>query len=54
MGRDIEALLECDAIYLASGWGNSRGCNLEYTAALIYGKHIFTSMILRDSKTILV
>lgn len=54
VGRDIEALLQCDAIFLANDWGNSRGCTLEYTAAVIYGKHIFTSVILRDSKTILV
>ena len=26
MGKDIEALLECDAIYLCEGWQNSKGC----------------------------
>lgn len=42
MGRDIEALLECDAIYLAPGWPNSKGCMAEYEVARIYGKEIFT------------
>lgn len=41
MGRDIEALLECDAIFLASGWSDSRGCNLEWRCAQIYNKEIF-------------
>lgn len=54
MGRDIEALLECDAIYMASGWKKSKGCTLEYNAASLYGKQIFTSLVYRNSKTILV
>lgn len=37
MGRDIEALLGCDAIVIGDGWGNSRGCRLERAAAQIYG-----------------
>lgn len=40
MGRDIEMLLQCDAIFLCPGWMNSRGCRLEWSAALIYGKEI--------------
>lgn len=54
MGRDIEALLDCDAIFMANGWEGSKGCNLEHSAAVIYGKHIFTEMMLRNSKTILL
>ncbi len=54
MGRDIEALLECDAIFMADGWESSQGCNLEYNAAVIYDKHIFTEVMLKDSKTILL
>ena len=40
MGRDIEALLECDAIYLCEGWQNSKGCMAEFEVARIYGKEI--------------
>ena len=40
MGKDIEGLLECDAVYFAPGWVDSKGCNLEYAAAKIYGKTI--------------
>lgn len=40
MGNDIEALLECDAIYLCEGWQNSDGCMLEFAAAKIYHKEI--------------
>ena len=42
MGKDIEGLLECDAVYFAPGWTNSKGCNLEYAAAKIYEKEIYT------------
>lgn len=52
MGRDIEVLLECDAILLAHGWENSRGCNLEYNAAILYGKYIFTESMLAKAKDI--
>lgn len=40
MGKDIEALLECDAIYLCEGWQNSKGCMAEFEVARIYGKQI--------------
>ena len=40
MGNDIEALLECDAIYLCKGWQNSKGCMAEFEVARIYGKEI--------------
>lgn len=38
----IEGLLECDVVYFAPGWVDSKGCNLEYAAAKIYGKTIYT------------
>lgn len=38
MGRDIEALLRCDAVYLDTGWQKSKGCCLEYRAVKIYKK----------------
>ena len=40
MGKDIEALLECDAIFLCEGWQNSKGCMAEFEVARIYGKKI--------------
>lgn len=40
MGKDIEALLECDAIFLCKGWQNSKGCMAEFEIARIYGKQI--------------
>lgn len=41
MGDCITAVLNCDAIYLDKGWLQSKGCNLEYRAAKIYGKFIY-------------
>lgn len=41
MGRDIEALMECDAILRCTGWSNSRGCSLESECAHIYHKTIY-------------
>lgn len=40
MGNDIEALLECDAIFLCEGWQNSKGCMAEFAVAKIYNKKI--------------
>ena len=40
MGNDIEALLECDVIYMCEGWQNSKGCMAEFEVARIYGKEI--------------
>ena len=40
MGKDIEALLECDAIFLCEGCQNSKGCMAEFEVARIYGKEI--------------
>ena len=41
IGKDISALLECDAIVLLKGFIASRGCLHEREAARIYEKHIF-------------
>lgn len=41
IGRCISTVLECDAIYLDQGWKSSKGCNIEYQAAKIYGKIIY-------------
>jgi len=40
LGRCISLLLTCDAIYLDHAWQSSKGCNLEYRAAKIYGLDI--------------
>lgn len=40
MGKDIEALLKCDTIYMCNGWQNSKGCMAEFEVARIYGKKI--------------
>ncbi len=40
MGRDIEKLLLCDAIYFCEGWQESRGCRVEsYIAEAYHIKH---------------
>lgn len=40
MGRDIEALLQCDAIYMCAGWVSSKGCKAELLTANVYNKEI--------------
>lgn len=40
MGRDISALLDCDAVVFLDGWRKSKGCALEHAAAKIYNKLI--------------
>ena len=43
MSRCIYHVLTSDAIYLDHGWTASKGCNLEYLTARIYGKLIFSN-----------
>lgn len=38
MGRDIEALIECDGIYVCNGWHLSKGCQAEVHVAVVYDK----------------
>lgn len=40
MGRCIEALLECDAVFFTPDWQESKGCMAEFELARIYGKKI--------------
>lgn len=40
LGKDIQALLECDAVYFCRGWQDSKGCQAEYEVAKIFGKQI--------------
>lgn len=48
IGRDITALLECDAVLVLPGWVESKGCALEMEAARIYGKKILTNYGMLD------
>lgn len=40
IGLCVKTVLECDTILLDRGWQTSKGCNLEYRTAKIYGKEI--------------
>jgi len=40
IGKCIALMLTCDTVVLDRGWTTSKGCNLEYRAAKIYGKEI--------------
>ncbi len=41
MGKDIEAVIMCDAILMCTGWENGKGCKVEKYTAEIYGKNIY-------------
>lgn len=41
VGLCVMEVLKSDAIYLDHGWNVSKGCNIEYRAARIYGKKIY-------------
>ena len=41
MGKDIAALLECDAALFIGQWLTSKGCTLEMRCAEIYGIKIY-------------
>lgn len=40
IGRCITLLMTCDTVLLDRGWTGSKGCNLEYRAAKLYGLRI--------------
>lgn len=45
MGKDIEALLKCDAVFFANNWEVSNGCMAEKYMSLIYSKfRLYESM----------
>ncbi len=37
LAKSIEVLADADILYLATGWREARGCNIEYMCALKYG-----------------
>ena len=41
MVRDIELLLECEAIYMFDGWQDSVGASIEYDIAIRTGKDVW-------------
>lgn len=41
MGKDVELVIGCDAIFSCSGWENSKGCRVERATAEIYGLKLF-------------
>ena len=41
LGTALIKLAECDAIFIGSGWKNSRGCKLEYEVAKAYHLDIY-------------
>ena len=40
MGKCVQRVMECDAVYLDGGWIKSKGCRLEHDTAMIYEKKI--------------
>lgn len=45
LSKSIEKMSLCDAVYFCKGWANTRGCTIEYEAAVNYGlKVIFESI----------
>lgn len=45
MGKDIQAILESDAVVFMKGWQDSKGCRAEYAVARIYEKKILFAPI---------
>lgn len=52
IGRDIAALLTCDAALFLDDWGTSRGCYLEMEAAFIYKKEILFECQLKNEENV--
>lgn len=54
MGKDIEKLLQCDAVIQMPGWEESKGCRCEAATADIYGiKRIAWADVKNSVKTCL-
>lgn len=50
LGRCVQAVMECDEILMDTDWASSKGCSIEFAAALYYGKTIW--MITPEEKMI--
>lgn len=42
IGRCVEALVKCDAVYFCKGWKNSLGCTIEHEKAVLHYEYIFS------------
>lgn len=40
LGKSLEIMDNCDAVYFLNGWKNARGCRIEFQAALDYNKKL--------------
>ena len=40
LGKAIEKMGQCDAVYFCRGWENARGCEIEHDVAQTYGLEI--------------
>lgn len=40
LGKAIEKMAQCDAVYFCRGWENARGCEIEHDVAQTYGLDI--------------
>lgn len=41
LGKSIEHMSKCHAVYFCSGWETTRGCKIEHAIATAYGLTIF-------------
>lgn len=37
LAKVLQKMSECDAVYFCNGWAKASGCNVEHTAANLYG-----------------
>lgn len=55
LGKDIELLLQCDAIYMMDNWMNSIGARIEYQTAVEMNKDIlFESKVVVQERIVLL
>lgn len=40
LAKSLAAMSKCDGVYFCKGWETRRGCQIEHTAASLYGLHI--------------
>lgn len=40
LGKSLEIMDGCDAVYFLNGWTDARGCRIEFLAALDYNKKV--------------
>lgn len=48
LGEDIKLLMDCDAVFFCKGHSRSRGCQLEFRCANIYGKKILNQVYVEE------